>query len=234
LVGAARLLAELGDLEQRVRDPIVTPTRLRVVCECYTAYHWLPTALATLRKVLPAFEVTLAIEHTHAPVDALAAGHIDAALLTTAAVPRGALLEQPLFSDEVVFALSSKHPLATRKTLTRADLCANTILTSATPAAESQWFMASVFGRARPKLKLERLPLTEAIIDMTRAGMGIAVMSEWILAPHLGSGEIVAKRLDTGALRRPWRLAYRREMSDAAERLLAVLANAAPRALRVG
>ena len=26
------------------------PTRLRIVCECYTAYHWLPSVLMRLRK----------------------------------------------------------------------------------------------------------------------------------------------------------------------------------------
>jgi LysR family transcriptional regulator, regulator for metE and metH len=233
LTGAARLLAELSDLADYVRAPVDAPTRLRIVCECYTAYHWLPSALTILRKTLPAFDVTIEIDHTSNPVAALSSGELDAALLTSATVPRGTLQERPLFSDEIVFAVARGHRLAAQKTLTRADLLANPLLTGQTPAAESAWFMQQVFGRARPKLQLERLPLTEAILDMTRAGMGIAVMSSWIFSPHLASSELVAKRLDTGALLRPWRLAYRREVSDAAQRLLAVLQTAAPRALRV-
>src|SRR5690348_7559774 len=51
--GATQVLVTLGELEQRVREPIPAPVRLRLVCECYTAYHWLPSALTRLRTTLP-------------------------------------------------------------------------------------------------------------------------------------------------------------------------------------
>ena len=61
--------------------------------------------------------------------------------------------------------------------------------------------------------------------------MGIAILSEWIAAPHIGSGALVAKRLAAGPLRRPWRIAWRREAEPAAERLHAALVATSPRAL---
>jgi LysR family transcriptional regulator, regulator for metE and metH len=229
LEGSEQILTELLDLEERVRKPAVEPARLRIVCECYTAYHWLPSALRRLRESLPEFDVRLKVEHTDAPVAALEAGEIDAALLTTARVPRGPLRECPLFTDEVVFVMAPSHPLANKKALSRADLRANTLLSSRPPPAESHWFMNEVFGRARPKLRFERLPLTEAILEMARAGMGVAVQSEWIVGPHLGGPDLVSKRLATGPLLRPWRMAYRREAEAAALRLAAVLRAALPR-----
>jgi len=162
------------------------------------------------------------------------AGKIDAALVTTAAVPRGALVERPLFSDEIVFIVSASHPLAARKTLTRADLCSNPLLSSRAPAAETHWFMARVFGRSRPKLQFERFPLTEAIVDVARAGLGIAVLSEWIASPHLGKGDLVTKRIASGPLLRPWRMVWRREVDAAARRVLSALAVTAPHARLAG
>lgn len=94
--------------------------------------------------------------------------------------------------------------------------------------------LLQVFGRERPRLRLERLPLTEAILDVARAGLGIAVLSEWITTPHLGRGDLVVKRLASGPLRRPWRMAWRKEVGDAALRLLAALESTAPRGLAVG
>jgi len=229
LAGAARLLGELGDLELRVRAPSALPARLRLVCECYTAYHWLPTALIRLRELLPELELTLAVEHTREPVAALAGGQIDVALVTTAAVPPP-LAEHTLFSDEVVFVVASSHPLAARKALTPADLRAATLLSSPSPLQELRWFMSQVFGRARPKLRFERFPLTEAILDVARAGMGVAILSEWLAAPHLGRGDLVARRLSTGALHRPWRLAWRPEVSAAIPRLRSALEHTVPRA----
>ncbi|QRN98470.1 LysR family transcriptional regulator [Archangium violaceum] len=234
VTGATRLLVEMGDLEHLVRAPVAPPTRLRLVCECYTVYHWLPSTLMRLRKSLPELEVALAVEHTYAPVAALEAGEIDVALVTTSVVPRGRLEERRIFSDEVVFIMSASHPLAARKTLTPEDLRENTLLIGQGAPAESHWFMASVFGRSRPRLRLERLPLTEAILDVTRAGMGVAVLSEWIASPHLGKGELVAKRLASGPLLRPWRLAWRRESDGAALRLLSALEATAPRGLLAG
>jgi LysR family transcriptional regulator, regulator for metE and metH len=86
-----------------------------------------------------------------------------------------------------------------------------------------------VFGRTKPKLELLHFPLTEAIMDAARAGMGIAVVSEWIAGSYLLGGELIAKRLGAGPLRRPWRLAYRREATEAARRLGRALAGAPPR-----
>lgn len=225
IAGAHRLLGELGELEHAVRDP-VAPARLRIVCECYTGYHWLPTALRQLRAELPDLDVVIAVEHTRAPVAALVAGEIDVALLTVARVPPP-IAERELFADEVVFVVAPSHPYAAKKALTPADLRATTLISAESPEAEVRWFLSAVFGRARPKLTFQRLPLTEAILDVTRAGMGVAVMSEWIAAPHLGS-QLHAKRLTSGPLHRPWRLAWRPEVAAAIPRLCAALGHTVP------
>ena len=230
LLSEARgLLIALGDLEARVRAPQPVPMRLSVVCECYTAYHWLPSTLAALRTSMPGVSLRLAVEHTRDPAAALRSGDVDIALLTTARLSDARLVERSLFSDEIVFLLSASHPLVSRQTLTRADLRAHPLITSHTPQAERRWFMRSAFGAARPKLTFEWLPLTEAIVDVTRAGLGIGVLSAWIAAPHLARGDLVAKRLATGPLRRPWRIAYRGEIRTAAERVHAAIAAMVPR-----
>jgi len=74
VAAAARLLVELGEVERELRAPPARAVRLRVVCECYTAYHWLPAALQTMRKTLPGLEIALAVQHTADSVAALVAG----------------------------------------------------------------------------------------------------------------------------------------------------------------
>ncbi len=226
--GAGAVLASLTDLEASVRAPAPSPTRVRVVCECYTAYRWMPSALLKLRERLPNLEVTLAVDHTADPVGALVAGEIDIALLTTSPT-RGAIEERPLFSDEIVFVVSTSHPLAARAAVTAKDLRAYTIITSNTPPAEAAWFAGRVFGRRPPANRPMILPLTEAVIDAARAGMGVAVLSEWIATSYLGHGDLVAKRFGAGPLQRPWRIAYRPEAAEAARRLAGALEGSAPR-----
>jgi LysR family transcriptional regulator for metE and metH len=228
IAGAGPLLARLAELEDAAREPAEAPVSVRVVCECYTAYRWLPSTLARLRGRLPTLDVSLAIEHTREPVEALVAGDVDVALLTTSRV-RGDVRERPLFSDEVVFVVAASHPLAARASLTPRDLRENTLISANTPPAEAEWFMTRVFGRRRPKLDFLRLPLTEAIMDAARAGMGIAVMSEWIASGYLEAGDLVAKRFASEPLMRPWRIAFREYAGVAARRLASAIEGAAPK-----
>jgi LysR family transcriptional regulator for metE and metH len=227
--GAAPLLAQLVELEDQLELPVRAPTRVRLVCECYTAYRWLPSTLAKLKEQLVSLEVTLAVEHTHSPVSALLSGEIDIALLTTSPRPAG-LAELPLFADEVVFLVGDQHPLAERASLTKEDLRRYPLITSSqTPDPETLWFVKRVFGKKPPALAALRFPLTEAIIDATRAGMGIAVLSEWIASGYLHAGGLELKRLAGRPLRRPWRIAFRKESAEAARLLRGALAAAAPR-----
>lgn len=226
IAGASAVLAQLVELEERARLPEEPAGRVRMVCECYTAYRWLPSALANLRRGNLRLEVELAVEHTAAPVPALEAGTLDVALLTTSRV-RAPVRELPLFADEIVFVVAVDHPLAHRGAITADDLREHPLIGSTTtPEPEVRWFGATVFG-SRPPARRLRFPLTEAIVDAARAGMGIAVMSEWIAAPYL-DGTVVAKRLRK-PLRRPWRIAFRPEAADRARQLAAALGGLAPR-----
>lgn len=228
VAGAGRLLAELVELERRVRTPAPAPAKIRLVCECYTAYHWLPSALVKLRRSLPDLEVVLTVEHTRAPVDALVSGAIDIALLTNSDVPPGELTVRRLFTDEIVFVIASTHPLARKPVLSRDDLRRHKLLTSETPPAEVRWFLRRAFGRGPFPAPADRFPLTEALIEVARAGLGVAILSEWIAGPHLERGDLVLRRLASGPLQRPWRLAWRREAEAAGRSLLAALKSAAP------
>ena len=227
--GATPLLAQLGALEQQVAGAGRAPVRLRLVCECYTAYRWLGTTLTRLRERMPGLEIEIAVEHSRDPVAALTERAVDIALLTVSHV-RGALREQPLFSDEIVFVLAADHPLARRAALTPQDLRETTLLASSNNSrAESRGFFSRIYGATIPKLNIIRLPLTDAIVDMARAGLGVAILSEWVASSYLDTGDLVVKRLVSGPLRRPWRIAYRREAAEPAELLAATLDGTPPR-----
>jgi LysR family transcriptional regulator, regulator for metE and metH len=229
IAAAGPFLAQLAELEAAAMRPDPQPVQVRLVCECYTAYRWLPSALVAMRKSLPHFDVSLVVEHTGDPVAALEAGEVDVALLTTGRVKKG-LREQALFHDEIVFVMASTHPLAKKATLGVADLAAHTLITSTnTPAAERQWFFAQLFPRKVPALKTLRFPLTEAIVDAARAGLGVAALSEWMAGPYLEGGGLVVRRLGSGPLLRPWRIAWRPEAAEPARRIAGALTSLAPR-----
>lgn len=233
LAGAPAVLRQLRELERAVAAPAAGPERVRLVCECYTAYRWLPSAITSLRERWLNVQLEVRSEHTRDPVGALLSGKIDVALLTTSELPkRQGLREQPLFADEVVFVMAPQHRLAAQRRITPLELQNEQLITGNTPAAEARWFVRAAFGRRRPKLKFLHLPLTEAIMDAARAGMGVAVLSEWMASGYVERGDLVVRRLASRPLRRPWRIAYRDELGSVAERLKLALVGFAPR-LRV-
>lgn len=219
------LLAALGELEQSVRDP-VEPRHVRLVCECYTAYHWLPSALRRLQPAVPGLSLSLCIEHTEDAVGALQRGDIDAALLTSPRRSDRDIVVRPLMTDEMLFVVAQDHALAKQAALRPADLREHPLFIPRSTRTETRWFMRRVFGRERPRLDVSVIPLTEAMVDLARAGLGIAVVTEWAAGPYLERGDCVAMRLSRGPLLRPWRFAWRRELGDAGPRLLSVLPRA--------
>jgi LysR family transcriptional regulator for metE and metH len=233
LSGAPAILRQLHELERAVAAPAQEPERVRLVCECYTAYRWLPSAMANLRERWRDLKVEIDADHTGDPVNALVRGKIDLALLTTGELPKGqGLQQQPLFADEIVFVMAPQHRLTQQRRITPLQLQAEQLITGNTPPAEARWFVRAAFGRRRPKLRFLRFPLTEAVIDAARAGMGVAVLSEWMASGYVERGDLVVRRLSTGPLRRPWRIAYRDELTPIAERLRSALVSVVPR-LRV-
>jgi DNA-binding transcriptional LysR family regulator len=90
--------------------------------------------------------------------------------------------------------------LAAQRTLDRTDLVRYPLITSTqTPEPEARWFFTRVFGRTAPRIERLSFPLTEVMMDAARAGMGVAVLSEWIAIPYLTGGDLVVKRLRSGA-----------------------------------
>ena len=53
-------------------------------------------------------------------------------------------------------------------------------------------------------LSLTKVPTTDAIIELVRADMGVAVLDRWSAQPHLQSNHIASVHLNTKALSRAW------------------------------
>jgi uncharacterized OsmC-like protein len=120
-------------------------------------------------------------------------------------------VDKPLFADEVVFVMAASHRLAARASLSRVDLRGETLLTSRVPTRAMGWYHKPLAAAREAPLSYQVLPLTEAVIDFARAGMGIGVLSEWVAEPHLRRGDVVASR---AAPRLASRRATPRDLSD--------------------
>ena len=217
LVEAAReLLADLGRIERELQTAGARKREvLRIATECFTSYHWLPAVIATLADEVPHVEVRIASEATREPLSALLRGTIELALVSSPVRDRE-LVATPLFDDEWTVIMAPSHPIAAGPFVTAAELGAQTLFAHDAPRSDVE--------RLRELLKVERaampktvlVPFTDALVELVKAGLGVAVVSRWATAPWEARGEIVARRFTRAGFTETWSAVYRQ---DAAARL---------------
>ena len=176
---------------------------LRLSTECYTCYHWLPRVLERFRERHPRVEVRIVSEATRRPMAALLEGTIDLGIATAA--ERDERLEYfPLFQDELVAVVAPGHRLASRAHIRAEDFASEHLIMYAVSESESTLFR-EVLGPAgvRPA-RVSSIQLTEAIVELVKAGVGVAVLARWAVAPHLDSGVLRALALTRRGFRRSW------------------------------
>lgn len=212
LVDAARsMLADLSRLERELHQ-VGTRKRevLRVAVECFTAYHWLPPIVAELAEPYPHVDVCIVTEATRQPVTALLQGTVDLALVSSPVRDRH-LVSAPLFDDEWTVILSPSHPLAKRPFVSAVELGRETLFAHDAPRADVERLRDLIAAERASMPRVVPIPLTDALVDLVKAGLGVAIVSRWAVAPAEARGEIVARRLTRAGLAERWSSVYRRD-----------------------
>jgi len=207
LYSARQILEEL----KRAEDDLKQMTdnhhgALRLSTECYTCYHWLPELLREFSQQYPKVEVNVVAETTHQPLPALLNGKLDLAIVSTVSRDKR-LLYKPLFKDELVAILPPAHPLTARPYLRARDF-ADQHLVLYVPPKDSDLYQMVLTPAGIAPAKLSVMQLTEAIIEMVKADMGISVLARWAVQEQIEAGTIVARPVTRKGLFRQWSAAF--------------------------
>lgn len=200
---ARRILKDLKEAESQVLGSNGdTHGVIRLSTECYTCYHWLPPLLAAFHATFPKVEVSIEMGATNQPAEELLAGNLDVAVMYCPPDHKNLQLS-PLCEDELLVVMSPKHPLASRRRLEPQDLAGETLLIY--PPREESTLITKVLEPAGVVPgRIMEIPLTEAIVEMAAAGVGIAFMACWAVSPHLESRKLVGRSLGNPGFRRNW------------------------------
>jgi len=202
LRAAESILPEL-DRTNRTLDRIRSGREgsIRLCTECFTCYHWLPAVVAEFRQRHPGVEIEIHTDETANPQLALLNGRIDLGICSTGASdPR--LAAQPLFRDQFVAVVPPSHRLAGRRYLKPSDLePEHLVVYSATGSDAIERFLKPAGVTPR---KVSSVSLTSGIIQMVRADLGIAFLTEWIVDQHPENTGLVSIPLSRQGLWRQW------------------------------
>jgi LysR family transcriptional regulator, regulator for metE and metH len=200
LESARRVLAEVAQAEAGFRGT-EQDDLLRLSTGCYTVYGWLPPLLGQWQAEHPRVELRIVLEATRQPIPALLGGELDLALTTDA--PRHPRLERAsLFADELLLVVPASHALAQRKHVVAEDLLHEHLLTYDAPREQLDLFTRVLWPAGVEPRRVSSVPLTEALVELVRGGVGVTAMASWML-PARRKG-LCTVRLTPRGVHRRW------------------------------
>lgn len=227
LTSARRVLHEVETLERDLTaDEYAGGGVVRLATACYTCYHWLPGVVTAFRQEWPRVDVRIVAEATADPVRALLDGALDLAIVA-GDVDERRLGCTSLFEDEQVVVVSPNHPLASRPFVTAEDLRNEHLILYTIHSSENSVLREVLRPAGVEPRRLTRVQLTEAIIELVKAGLGVSVLARWAIAPQLRDRSLVGVPLTARGFHRRWWAVTRPHETRPAyqDRLLELLAH---------
>ncbi|HSP17131.1 MAG TPA: LysR family transcriptional regulator [Thermoanaerobaculia bacterium] len=207
LESARKVLDELAHTEDDLR--LFAANRrgaVRLTTECYTVYHWLPNVMKHFEESFPGVEIRIDVNATERPFEALLEGSIDVAFVTTERAPRGVEL-QDLFSDEMLVIVGPDHRFAKQEYVKTTELAEETMLTYSTLKGNYVYERLMRPAGLEPKRHIQ-VQLTEAMIELAKANIGVTVLAQWAVGPFLESGAVIGVPLTRRGFSRNWKAAH--------------------------
>jgi LysR family transcriptional regulator for metE and metH len=160
----------------------------------------------------PKVEARIVADATRRPLPALIKGQLDVAIVSTP-VRDKRLDAVPLFSDELVAVVGKQHAWAGRRQVAPEEFKAEHVLLYTMRRSEST-LLSEVLAPAgvTPK-QISHVELTEAIIELVKAGLGVGFLARWAVAPHVRAGTLATVSVNHPAARRQWTAVVRREQA---------------------
>jgi LysR family transcriptional regulator, regulator for metE and metH len=210
------LLTKEGEVvllsSQRILDEVERTTRqirlmtekdcgdIRLSTECYTSYPWLSGFLRAFQALYPKVDIHIKAEATRHALANLLENKIDVGIFEDNKNKN--LVYTPLFSDELFAIVSPGHPWTKRKWIEIEAFQQESYIMYNIPLEESRMYNL-IFQNGKP-VKLYQVMLTEAILEMVKAGIGVTVQPQWVAARYLKSKELNAVKITRRGLKRTW------------------------------
>jgi LysR family transcriptional regulator, regulator for metE and metH len=204
LASARRVLTDLQQAEQDVRTLAGGGEGvIRVCTQCNTGYHWLAPLLSVFQRKFPRISVNVLADATERPVQALVDGRLDLAILSDRR--RDARLRiRPLFLDEMVAICAPDHVVAKRRSLSPRALAREHLLIYSSVPEESFVLRRILAPAGLTPARVSFIMLTEAMVELARAGVGVGVLPRWSAHRAIANGTVTAVSIGRKGVYRQW------------------------------
>ena len=202
---ATRAIGAVNDVQDRLEHLRAGDGgMIRLCTHCYTGYHWLPQVVKGYQTEFPGVEIRVVAEATYRAIEALLSRELDL-VISTMISNDDRLQSRVVMKDELFLVVPREHPLAKRRSIEPVHLAKENLLMYTETPDESSVCVDFLRPAGFWPRRFTSVLLTEAIIEMVKAGLGVACLAEWSIRPELERETLVAVRLGRGGFRRTWR-----------------------------
>jgi LysR family transcriptional regulator for metE and metH len=206
LQAAGEILPKIVSIEGEIKDLHNRTRELRVSTQCYTCYHWLPVLMKKFRDNCPGVEIDIVTEAMSNPIDFLLQGKIDLAITNSKTADNGVHFDK-LFDDEQVLLVHVDHPLAQKEFVKPKDFAGENVIIYKESFSSDFFAQAILIPAGVTPAKVTKMQLTEARVELVKAGIGITVLSRWLVKPFLqGNTTLKQIPITKKGFYRPWHI----------------------------
>ena len=198
---AEKIIGELDETKKAIKNITLKDAgEIRISTECFTSYHWLSSFLSEFKKLYPLVEIAINPDATYQSVSHILENKIDVAIMADNKHPK--LNYTELFKDEFFAVVPPGHPWTKLKWVEPAHFYSENFIMYSIPNENSAIYRF-LFNEKPPK-KMYKITLTEAICQMVKANIGVAVLPNWIIRPYIESGDLVPVQITRKSIKRTW------------------------------
>lgn len=207
LVKAANdIIPQVEAAESDVINGIMGKKEIRMSTKCYTGYHWLAGLMKEFQAEFPEVTFDIVTEAMSEPIEFLIKGKIDIAITNERADDKGVHVEK-LFEDEMILLVPEDHPLADKPFVVPADFRDQNLIIYKESVSHDFISSRLLIPENITPARITKMQLTEARVELVKAGIGVTVLSRWLVKSFLKKGSGVNQvRITKKGLYRTWYL----------------------------
>ncbi len=207
---AERILREMQDARNGLEElQNWGHGRLRVGASSTACQYLLPSVLREFKQSFPT--CTIRVQPGDGPemIEALRSNQVDLAVMLEP-LGRDEVTFRPLFEDEMQFIVSPLHPWAQKGSVVRRQLPQETFILYSKSSYTFR-LVADYFQREGTALQnTMELGNIEAIKELVKIGLGVAVLAPWAARKELAEGSLVNLPIGSRKLKRVWGVSHLR------------------------
>lgn len=196
---------------------------VRLGVAAYSCYYWLPDFIQFVNQKASNLKIRLVASATQNPLTSLQHGSVDLVIAPGYLATPG-VNQTPLFVDELVLVTPFEHLLSRKHFIEAHDLSEQQYYTysqNVLPGFEYDRFIRP--SGVIPQ-QIEVVEMTDAIIELINAGLGMSILSKWAVHVALQSKRVSCTQLGQHGLELAWSALTREsEKKNSASKQLAKL-----------